>query len=69
LLGQKEADKLEADINFLAALPLFKDYSRNAVKNILFNLQSEKFQRGIEVFHEGEKPLKMYIIKNGAFKV
>jgi len=66
---RKEAEKLEAELNFLASLPLFKDWTHKALKSILYLAPIEKFQRGHFVYKEGDPCEKLYIVKKGEFRV
>lgn len=66
---EKAAKKLQLEIEFLSALPVFKTWTYNSLKLLFINMPLAKYKRGQVMYNEGDSSDKMYIIKNGQFKV
>jgi len=69
ILKEKAAKKLQIEIEFLSALPIFKTWTYNSLKLLFINMPLQKYKRGQVMYNEGDSSDKMYIIKNGQFKV
>lgn len=61
--------KLYSEIEFLASVPMLKNWSFNEIKNLYYNLSIAKYRRGQIVYHQGQESTMMYIIRSGDFKV
>jgi len=67
---QEEIDrKLNEERNFLSTLPCLKGWTFKSVGELHERIPVRTFKRGNIVYNEDDEPDKMYIIKNGSFKV
>ena len=61
--------KLAQQIEFMASLKVFSNWSYNAVKNVYYACNLREFKRGQIIFKEGDEVDGFYMIKSGEFKV
>jgi len=69
ILMEKEARRIAEEIDFFASLPMLKDWSQKAVRNMLYFSKITKFHRGQKIYKEGDGPEKFYIVRRGEFKI
>ena len=69
ILEEKQEKILFVQIEFLVGMKLFASWSYNAVKKLFLAMEQIEFQKNKFVYHEGDSPDHMYIIKSGEFKV
>ncbi|KAL4482469.1 hypothetical protein ABPG72_001445 [Tetrahymena utriculariae] len=69
ILKDQETQKLRNEINQLTKIYLFKDFSLNLLKNLYLLFSVNNYQRGDVIYREGEESDKLYIIREGEFKI
>ncbi|KAL4463231.1 hypothetical protein ABPG74_007232 [Tetrahymena malaccensis] len=69
ILKDQETQKLRNEINQLTKIYLFKDFSLNLLKNLYLLFSVNSYQRGDVIYREGEESDKLYIIREGEFKI
>mmetsp|Transcript_15697 Transcript_15697/g.28641 ORF Transcript_15697/g.28641 Transcript_15697/m.28641 type:complete len:461 (-) Transcript_15697:15-1397(-) len=69
ILGGLEDKKLSRKINFLKELPVFTGWTRGSIARASYSFNLKHTKRGQVMFREGEKPLHVYIIIEGEFKL
>ncbi|EAR88978.2 cyclic nucleotide-binding domain protein (macronuclear) [Tetrahymena thermophila SB210] len=69
ILKDQETEKLRNEINQLTKIYLFKDFSLNLLKNLYLLFSVNSYQRGDVIYREGDESDKLYIIREGEFKV
>lgn len=68
-LKEKEEDKLNLQMRFLARSPLFNMLPKNTIKNLHVNSFNVIYKKNQHVYLEDELPSACYIIKAGEFTV
>jgi len=63
------ARKLNANVNFLSEIPCFKGWSYKSIMELFNQSPLQEFKKGNIIYNEDDESEKMYIIKNGQFKV
>lgn len=66
---KKEQRKLYDNIEFLASIKIFSEWSFNSVKMLFYQTEIVKYSRKQFVYREGDNPKGLFFIRRGEFRV
>lgn len=67
-LGAAYKKRLSDRVDFLKSIPIFADWTRNAVEKLTYFFEEKEFKRNHYVFREGDPCDYCYIVMDGEFE-
>ena len=67
IIAKIQEKQINEKVDFIKALPPFKNWTRIAVQKLSYFFKSYSFKKGNNVYSEGDSPTDVYIIRSGEF--